>query len=69
MEARVPERLPRSIGTFLKAFERRDPRQQKAHLQMILRAAYVYNDGQMLYRTDHSPSSDLGEKTYSFPTP
>jgi len=32
-------------------------------------AAYVYNDGQMLYRTDHSPSSDLGEKTYSFPTP
>jgi hypothetical protein len=29
---------------------------------------YIYNPGQMLYRTDHS-GDDQGEKTYTFPTP
>jgi hypothetical protein len=33
------------MGTFLKAFERLDSRQQKAHLQTILKAAHVFRDG------------------------
>ena len=45
--ASLAERLPQSIGTFLDAFESLDPRQQKAHLQTILKAAYVYNDGRI----------------------
>jgi site-specific DNA recombinase len=43
----LAERLPQSIGTFLEAFETLDPRQQKAHLQTILRAAHVYRDGRI----------------------
>ncbi len=45
--ASLAERLPVSIGTFLEAFESLDPRQQKAHLQTILKAAYVYRDGRV----------------------
>jgi hypothetical protein len=38
-------RLP--VGTFLEAFETLDPRQQKAHLQSILKAAHIYTDGRI----------------------
>jgi hypothetical protein len=45
--ASLAERLPQSIGTFLEAFESLDPRERKAHLQTILKAAYVYRDGRI----------------------
>ena len=41
----LAERLPETIGSFLESFESLDPRQQKAHLQTILKAAYVHTDG------------------------
>ena len=43
----LAEKLPQSIGSFLEAFEKLDPRQQKAHLQTILKSAYVYTDGKI----------------------
>jgi site-specific DNA recombinase len=43
----LAERLPQEIGSFLEAFETLDPRQQKAHLQSILKAARIYNDGRI----------------------
>lgn len=43
----LAETLPRSIKSFLEAFERLDVRQQKAHLQTILKAAHVYRDGRI----------------------
>jgi len=39
--------LPQSITTFLGAFEGLEIRQQKAHLQTILKAARVYRDGRI----------------------
>ena len=39
--------LPRSIKTFVEAFEGLDIRQQKAQLQTILKAAHVYRDGRI----------------------
>lgn len=39
--------LPQSIKTFLGAFEGLEIRQQKAHLQTILKAAHVYRDGRI----------------------
>jgi predicted nucleic acid-binding Zn-ribbon protein len=36
------ERVPRGIKTFEEAFQSLETRQQKAQLQTILKAAYVY---------------------------
>lgn len=41
------ERVPRAIQAFEEAFQDLDIRQQKAHLQTILKAAYVYQDGKI----------------------
>jgi hypothetical protein len=41
----LADALPQSIKTFVEAFEILDVRQQKAQLQMILKAVHVYNDG------------------------
>ena len=41
----LAERLPHSIGIFIDAFDKLDPRQQKAQLQTILKAARVFRDG------------------------
>jgi hypothetical protein len=41
------ERVPRAIKTFLEAFQSLEPRQQKAQLQTILKAATVYKDGRI----------------------
>ena len=38
------ERLPGQINTFLEDFQQMDVRRQKAHLQTILKAAYVKRD-------------------------
>ena len=38
------ERVPRGIKTFLEAFQGLDIRQQKAQLQVILKAAHIYKD-------------------------
>jgi hypothetical protein len=38
------ERLPGAIGSFLESFQGMEVRQQKAQLQTILKAAYVYQD-------------------------
>jgi site-specific DNA recombinase len=38
------ERLPGAIGSFLEDFQEMEVRQQKAQLQTILKAAYVYQD-------------------------
>jgi hypothetical protein len=43
----LAERLPKSIGSFLAAFQGMDVRQQKAQLKTILKAAKVYNDGRI----------------------
>jgi hypothetical protein len=43
--ASLAETLPRSVGTFLEAFDGLGPRQQKAQLQTILKAAHVFRDG------------------------
>jgi site-specific DNA recombinase len=41
------ERVPRTIKTFVEAFESMEIRQQKAQLQTILKAATVYKDGRI----------------------
>jgi len=41
------ERVPLAIKTFEDAFQSLDPRQQKAQLQTILKAAHVYKDGRI----------------------
>jgi site-specific DNA recombinase len=41
------EKLPRSITGFLETFESLDIRQQKVHLQSILKAAYIYTDNRI----------------------
>jgi hypothetical protein len=43
----LAERLPKSINSFLEAFQSMDVRQQKAQLQTILKSAKVYNDGRI----------------------
>jgi len=39
--------LPGSIKSFIEAFENLDIRQQKVHLQSILKAAHIYRDGRV----------------------
>ena len=39
------QKIPQAIKTFTEAFKSLEPRQQKAHLQTILSAARIYNDG------------------------
>jgi site-specific DNA recombinase len=46
-KAALIENVPRQIKSFLEAFEEMDPRQQKAQLQTLLKAAYVYRDGRI----------------------
>ena len=41
------ERLPGAIGSFLEDFQGMEVRQQKAQLQTILKAAYVYQDDRL----------------------
>ena len=41
------ERVPKAIQTFEEAFHNLDPRQQKAQLQTILKAAHIYKDGRI----------------------
>lgn len=41
------ERVPLAIQTFEEAFQSLEPRQQKAQLQTILKAANVYKDGRI----------------------
>jgi hypothetical protein len=41
------ERVPRVIKTFEEAFQSLEPRQQKAQLQTILKAANIYEDGKI----------------------
>ena len=41
------QKIPHSIKTFTEAFKFLEPRQQKAHLQTILSAARIYNDGRI----------------------
>jgi hypothetical protein len=41
------ERVPRAIKTFVEAFQSLEPRQQKAQLQTISKAATVYKDGRI----------------------
>ena len=43
----LADTLPLSIKTFVEAFEGLDIRQQKAQLQMILKAVHVYHDGRI----------------------
>ena len=43
----LAERLPATIAGFLEAFGGLDIRQQKAHLQGILKAARIYRDGRI----------------------
>jgi hypothetical protein len=43
----LAEKLPQSIQEFVEVFDTLDPRQQKAHLQSILKAAHIYNDGRI----------------------
>ncbi len=43
----LADALPESIGSFLEAFEGLDIRQQKAHLQNILKAAHIHRDGRI----------------------
>ena len=45
-EAQI-ERLPEAIGSFLEDFQGMDIRWQKAQLQTLLRAAYIYRDGRI----------------------
>ena len=49
------ERVPRVIKTFEEAFQSLEPRQQKAQLQTILKAANVYKDGkiELEFRVDN----------------
>jgi hypothetical protein len=41
------KRIPTAIKTFEEAFNSLEPRQQKAQLQTILKAAHIYKDGQI----------------------
>ncbi len=41
------ERVPKAIKIFLEVFHRLVPRQQKAQLQAILKAAHIYTDGKI----------------------
>jgi len=41
------ERMPEAIRAFIEDFQELEPRIQKAHLQMILKAAYVYRDNRI----------------------
>jgi site-specific DNA recombinase len=41
------QKVPRAIKTFEEAFESLEPRQQKAQLQTILKAAHIYKDGKL----------------------
>jgi hypothetical protein len=41
------QKVPQAIKTFAEAFESLEPRQQKAQLQTILKAAIVYKDGKI----------------------
>jgi site-specific DNA recombinase len=45
--ASLAENLPQSIKGFLETFESLDIRQQKVHLQSILKAAYIYDDNRI----------------------
>jgi hypothetical protein len=40
-------RVPQTIETYEEAFQSLEPRQQKAQLQTILKAANVYKDGKI----------------------
>ena len=40
-------KVPKAIKTFVEAFQSLEPRQQKAQLQTILKAAHVYKDGKI----------------------
>ena len=41
------QKVPRAIKTFVEAFQGLEPRQQKVHLQTILKAAHIYKDGRI----------------------
>jgi hypothetical protein len=41
------KRIPTAIKTFEEAFNSLEPRQQKAQLQTILKAAHIYKDGKI----------------------
>jgi len=41
------QRIPFKIRSFLEDFEGLDIRVQKAHLQTILKSAYIYRDGRI----------------------
>jgi hypothetical protein len=41
------ERTPRVIKTFVEAFQSLEPRQQRSHLQTILKAVHVSKDGRI----------------------
>lgn len=41
------QKIPQAIKTFIEAFQSLEPRQQKAQLQTILKAANIYNDGKI----------------------
>ena len=43
----LAEKVPQLVMNFLEAFQEMDPRQQKAQLQTILKAAYIYRDGRI----------------------
>ncbi len=40
-------KIPTAIKTFEEAFNSLEPRQQKAQLQTILKAAHIYKDGKI----------------------
>lgn len=46
-KAALAEKLPQAIRTFLEDLQNMDIRQQKAHLQTILKAAHIYRDGRI----------------------
>jgi hypothetical protein len=52
--------LPGTIATFFEALERLDPRQQKANLQTILKAAYVFRDGNIALEFRECPTESNG---------
>ena len=39
--------VPQAIKTFIEAFHSLEPHQQKAQLQIILKAATIYDDGKI----------------------
>jgi site-specific DNA recombinase len=41
------EKVPKAILAFEEAFQGLEPRQQKAHIQTILKAAHIYKDGKI----------------------